>query len=149
MRYSEERVVFALGEAADEQGELHRVIVAPHARLAARDLAAFWKDISITKKSNFVVEFVLPEPFAPFPSFATVGLIPFHLLRDIPVRSLSEAEFNSHPVGTGPYRLMDAFVIRPGGVLRHREWGLYEVGLGGPDNLLVRVGWPSDLARVR
>lgn len=37
------------------------------------------------------------------------------------------------------------FVIRPGGVLRHREWGLYEVGLAGPDNLLVRIGWPSSL----
>lgn len=39
----------------------------------------------------------------------------------------------------------DAFVIRPGGILRHREWGLYEVGLAGPDGLLVRVGWPSRL----
>ena len=44
-------------------------------------------------------------------------------------------------------RLMDDHVIRPGGVLRHREWGLYEVAFGGPDNLLVRVGWPSDLVR--
>lgn len=44
-------------------------------------------------------------------------------------------------------RLMDDKVIRPGGVLRHREWGLYEVGLAGPDNLLVRVGWPSELAQ--
>ena len=39
----------------------------------------------------------------------------------------------------------DDLVIRPGGVLRHREWGLYEVGIAGPDNLLVRVGWPSEL----
>jgi len=44
-------------------------------------------------------------------------------------------------------RLMDDHIIRPGGVLRHREWGLYEVALGGPDNLLVRVGWPSELTR--
>jgi hypothetical protein len=42
-------------------------------------------------------------------------------------------------------RLMVEHVIRPGGVPRHREWGLYEVGLAGPDGLLVRVGWPSDL----
>ena len=41
----------------------------------------------------------------------------------------------------------DEFVIRPGGILRHREWGLYEVGLAGPDGLLVRVGWPSGLIR--
>ena len=32
-----------------------------------------------------------------------------------------------------------------GGVLRHREWGLYEVGICGPDGLLVRIGWPSRL----
>ena len=42
-------------------------------------------------------------------------------------------------------RLMDDRVARPGGVLRHREWGLYEVAIGGPDNLMVRVGWPSHL----
>lgn len=42
---------------------------------------------------------------------------------------------------------MDDLVIRPGGLLRHREWGLYEVGICGPDGLLVRVGWPSRLMR--
>ena len=40
---------------------------------------------------------------------------------------------------------VDDLVIRPGGVLRHREWGMYEVGIEGPDGLLVRVGWPSAL----
>ncbi|MEM7004781.1 MAG: glyoxalase [Pseudomonadota bacterium] len=41
----------------------------------------------------------------------------------------------------------DDRVIRPGGILRHREWGLYEVGINAPDGLLVRVGWPSDLIK--
>ena len=40
---------------------------------------------------------------------------------------------------------VDDLVIRPGGILRHREWGLYEVGINGPDGLLVRIGWPSQL----
>ena len=40
---------------------------------------------------------------------------------------------------------VDDLIIRPGGVLRHREWGLYEVGINGPDNLLVRIGWPSNM----
>lgn len=40
---------------------------------------------------------------------------------------------------------VDDLIIRPGGTLRHREWGLYEVGIAGPDGLLVRVGWPSAL----
>ncbi|MCP3409840.1 VOC family protein [Bradyrhizobium sp. CCGB01] len=44
---------------------------------------------------------------------------------------------------------VDDLIIRPGGVLRHREWGLYEVGINGPDGLLVRIGWPSDLMTSR
>jgi len=40
---------------------------------------------------------------------------------------------------------VDDLIVRPGGVLRHREWGVYEVGIAGPDGLLVRVGWPSRL----
>jgi hypothetical protein len=42
---------------------------------------------------------------------------------------------------------VDDLIIRPGGVLRHREWGMYEVGLNGPDGMLVRVGWPSRLIK--
>lgn len=40
---------------------------------------------------------------------------------------------------------VDDLIIRPGGILRHREWGMYEAGIAGPDNLLIRVGWPSSL----
>jgi hypothetical protein len=40
---------------------------------------------------------------------------------------------------------VDDLIIRPGGILRHREWGLYEVGIAGHDGLLVRIGWPSHL----
>jgi hypothetical protein len=42
---------------------------------------------------------------------------------------------------------VDDLIIRPGGILRHREWGLYEVGLQGHDGMLVRIGWPSKLIR--
>jgi len=44
---------------------------------------------------------------------------------------------------------VDDLIIRPGGVLRHREWGMYEVGINGPDGLLVRIGWPSELVTSR
>ncbi|MFN7606364.1 MAG: glyoxalase, partial [Hyphomonadaceae bacterium] len=32
-----------------------------------------------------------------------------------------------------------------GGILRHRDWGMYEFAVGAPDGLLVRIGWPSSL----
>jgi hypothetical protein len=43
----------------------------------------------------------------------------------------------------------DDLIIRPGGILRHREWGLYEVGLQGPDGMLVRIGRPSKLIQAQ
>jgi hypothetical protein len=43
---------------------------------------------------------------------------------------------------------VDDLIIRPGGVLRHREWGLYEVGILGPDGMLVRIGWPFRLMKT-
>jgi hypothetical protein len=79
-----------------------------------------------------------------------------------------QCEIHVTQAGSGPWRVPDNnpfgvflrtpeveaiaaqagdLVIHPGGVLRHREWGLYEVGIAGPDNLLVRVGWPSQLVR--
>jgi len=42
---------------------------------------------------------------------------------------------------------VEDLIIRPGGILRHREWGLYEFAVNGPDGMLVRVGWPSTLIR--
>ena len=32
--------------------------------------------------------------------------------------------------------------IEPGGP-SHKPWGMYEFALNGPDDVLVRVGWPS------
>jgi hypothetical protein len=43
---------------------------------------------------------------------------------------------------------VEDLIIRPGGILRHREWGIYEVGICGPDGMLVRIGWPSSLIRA-
>jgi len=40
---------------------------------------------------------------------------------------------------------VEDLIIRPGGILRHREWGMYEFAVSGPDGLLVRIGWPSRL----
>ncbi len=51
-------------------------------------------------------------------------------------------------VGAIAARVED-LIIRPGGVLRHREWGLYEVGIRGPDGMLIRIGWPSRLMQGR
>lgn len=36
-------------------------------------------------------------------------------------------------------------ILGPAGAPTHTEWGMYEFALNGPDDLLVRIGWPSPL----
>ncbi len=40
--------------------------------------------------------------------------------------------------------MIDA-IIGPSRKPEHQPWGMYEIALNGPDDLLVRIGWPSCL----
>src|SRR3989338_11156703 len=62
-----------------------------------------WKDITITKEGELTVNFDLPNPLTAFPYSLTTGIIPHHLLKDIPLPSLRSSQFNSSPVGSGPF----------------------------------------------
>ncbi|MFW7266459.1 hypothetical protein ACMAUO_00655 [Gluconacetobacter sp. Hr-1-5] len=39
-------------------------------------------------------------------------------------------------------------ILGPVKAPRHTEWGMYEFALNGPDDLLVRIGWPSRLLQA-
>jgi peptide/nickel transport system substrate-binding protein len=69
-------------------------------------LAEPWADVEITAPDDLTVVFTLPQPVASFAArFATVGILPAHLLTGLDPASLFEAPFNQAPVGTGPYRV--------------------------------------------
>jgi peptide/nickel transport system substrate-binding protein len=67
-----------------------------------QDVKDLWNEVEIKKLDDKTVQFILPEPFAPFLDYATFPLIPKHLLGDVPPEQLASAEFNLAPVGTGP-----------------------------------------------
>ena len=69
------------------------------------DLAAAWQGVQTTKLDNLTVQFTRTEAFAPFLDYASVGLLPAHLLAQIPAKDLPSEAFNRQPVGSGPYRL--------------------------------------------
>ncbi len=72
-----------------------------------QDLRQFWKQIRVEAISERVVQFRLPEPFAPFLDYLTFGLLPKHLLEGVSASELLDSPFNLSPVGCGPYRLED------------------------------------------
>lgn len=69
-----------------------------------QDVRDMWKKVQINKLSDKMIQFVLPEPFAPFLDYLTFGLLPKHLLSTTTPDQLAASPFNLAPVGTGPYR---------------------------------------------
>lgn len=70
-------------------------------------LAADWQDVQATAPDSYTVALTLPQPYSPFLSFTTLGILPAHLLGQYQTapQQLAAAAFNLQPVGTGPYRL--------------------------------------------
>lgn len=63
-----------------------------------------WTGVKIEKINKTTIRFTLPSPFGPFPHALTNGIVPKHVLKDIPDSQLRSASFNTKsPVGSGPY----------------------------------------------
>ncbi|HVN54133.1 MAG TPA: peptide ABC transporter substrate-binding protein [Anaerolineaceae bacterium] len=73
-------------------------------QIVPADLQKFWKDVDVKRLSETVLQFRLPEPYAPFLDYLSFGVLPKHLLGNIPADQVVNAPFNMQPVGSGPYR---------------------------------------------
>lgn len=73
------------------------------------DLRDFWTNIEINGEGR-QVQFKLPEPFAPFMDYLTIGILPQHLLGALPVGEIVNSPFNLQPIGSGPFRFERAMV---------------------------------------
>ncbi|MEY4723844.1 MAG: hypothetical protein RLZZ324_1357 [Candidatus Parcubacteria bacterium] len=67
-------------------------------------LASEFKNVTVTAPDDRTVVFTLHEPFAPFLSMLTFGVLPDHLWSQIKPDAASRAELNIKPVGTGPFK---------------------------------------------
>jgi peptide/nickel transport system substrate-binding protein len=67
--------------------------------------ANLWRTVTVDKLDDYTVRFRLGEPYPPFADYASIGILPEHVLRGVPARELANHPFNTHPVGTGPFML--------------------------------------------
>jgi peptide/nickel transport system substrate-binding protein len=72
---------------------------------ATAAVKALWQTVTINIIDARTIEFVLVEPYAPFLEATTRGIVPAHLLQDIPPAELPTHPFNLQPVGSGPWRV--------------------------------------------
>jgi peptide/nickel transport system substrate-binding protein len=77
------------------------------------DVKELWNEVEINKLDDATLQFVLPEPFAPFLDYITFPLLPKHLLENIPLEQIPNADFNLSPIGTGPYKF-DRLLVENG-----------------------------------
>lgn len=72
---------------------------------AADAVKALWQTVTINPIDERTIEFILAEPYAPFLEATARGILPAHLLQDVPVAELASHAFNQQPVGSGPWRV--------------------------------------------
>ncbi|MDB5170369.1 MAG: hypothetical protein JWO35_63, partial [Candidatus Saccharibacteria bacterium] len=71
---------------------------------AQSPLQGSWRDIDVTAPDAQTVVFTLASPLAPFAYNLTNGIVPEHVLGDVPPSDLRSTDFNTvRPVGSGPF----------------------------------------------
>ncbi len=68
-------------------------------------LKANFEGVEIKKTGPDMIEFVLKKPNSFFITNLNVGILPKHLLGEVPVADLPYHGFNLQPVGSGPYKI--------------------------------------------
>ncbi len=66
-------------------------------------LTDFWRRVTVSTPGDYTVTFTLNEPFAPFLSYTTIGILPAHIVESIPAAKWPDKSFSAHPIGTGPF----------------------------------------------
>lgn len=67
-------------------------------------LLSQFKNVTVQATDEGTVVFSLADPFAPFLSTLTVGILPDHLWNDVLPENTGRAELNLKPIGTGPFK---------------------------------------------
>lgn len=68
-------------------------------------LRASFDGVSIEEIGEYELNFILPEAYTPFIENLTFGILPEHIWKDAGTEEFPFSQYNSEPVGSGPYRI--------------------------------------------
>lgn len=68
-------------------------------------LASSWVGVKAEARDDYTIVLTLPNAYSPFIYSATIGVLPSHILETSDPGTLRVADFNQHPIGTGPFKL--------------------------------------------
>ena len=64
-----------------------------------------WQGVDVRKVDGKTIEFTLKTPYAGFLENTTLGILPAHIWKNIPVEQFSFSDFNVNGIGSGPYKI--------------------------------------------
>lgn len=94
---------------------------------------ADWEGVVVAAPDEHTVVFTLPHAYAPFRENATLGIVPKHLWQDILAEEFPFSSLNTHPVGSGPYRLLDVTLDTTGAPSEYSLAAFARFALGEPN----------------
>ena len=67
-------------------------------------LRELWRTVIVEQQDDFSIRFTLQEPFPSFLLYTNIGILPMHLLSDVPAADLPQHDFSTkQPVGNGRF----------------------------------------------
>ncbi|MEA2088992.1 MAG: ABC transporter substrate-binding protein [Patescibacteria group bacterium] len=72
-------------------------------------LGISFKGVKTEKINDRTLKFILEEPYAPFISVLTFGILPKHIWEEVSLTNINLAKYNLKPIGSGPYKA-DSFI---------------------------------------
>ncbi len=80
---------------------------------------ADWEGVQVTAPDQNTVVFKLPHAYAPFIDNATMGILPKHIWENVSTEEFPFSPANTHPVGSGPYRIASVSTDSTGSPTRY------------------------------
>ena len=108
---------------------------------------ASWEGVLVQKIDELTVEFILKQPYSPFPENTTLGIIPKHIWDTLSAEEFGVSTFNISPIGSGPYRV-DGISRNETGVPEYYDLKSFEhFALGEPFINRIRLRfYPNETA---
>ncbi|MFO0702324.1 MAG: peptide ABC transporter substrate-binding protein [Candidatus Andersenbacteria bacterium] len=114
-------------------------------------LSLGFKGVGVTLVDEKTVTFTLQEPYAPFASTLTFGILPQHLWAGVPGATATLAELNTKPIGSGPYKFDQLTKDKQGQIKRYHlvAYANYHAGKPYINDLVVTFyDTPEDLVQA-
>lgn len=73
--------------------------------LLTSPLRANFSGITVEEIGEYELNFILPEAYTPFIENLTFGILPEHIWKDASIDEFPFSQYNSLPIGSGPYKI--------------------------------------------